>query len=179
MISKGNEQEHLGKIKSDVLMMLPILDLTMVIKVMVVVTRLELCKQVLVAAAAAVAEAGAGTAAAGRKTSPPVLGRAWPQGGGRGRDADDKGREWKKEMSVWEVKKKKRNAPLTMLTEAWEGERLPKGSNHSDREVAVAKRERTARGGGSGDSENSKREERGNREGRKANQRLPGAWVDS
>jgi hypothetical protein len=35
-----------------------------------------------------------------------------------------------------------------MLTEAWEGERLPKGSDCSNREAGVAKRERTARGGG-------------------------------
>jgi hypothetical protein len=75
MISKGgNEQEHLGKIKSDVPMMLPILDLTTIIEVMVVVTRLELRKRALVAAAAAVAEAGPGRA--GRETSPSVLGQA-------------------------------------------------------------------------------------------------------
>ncbi|KAH9971293.1 hypothetical protein BGW80DRAFT_1321474 [Lactifluus volemus] len=63
---------------------------------------------------------------------------------------------------------------LTMLTEAWEGERLPKGSDRGDREAAVAKRESRARGGGSGDSEKSERGVRGNREGGKANQRLPG-----
>jgi hypothetical protein len=53
----------------------PVLVTLKVINVMVVVTGLKLCKQALVAAVA-VAEAGAGTAAAGRETSPLVLGQA-------------------------------------------------------------------------------------------------------
>jgi hypothetical protein len=147
MISKGNEQEHLGKIKSDVPMMLPILDLTTVIEVMVVVTRLELRKRALVAGRRRLLRQVQGQQQRGGRHHH----RCWDEHDHKGVDEagmrTTKGEKEKKKCQCEKSKKKKSDAPLTMLTEAWEGERLPKGSDRGDREAAVAKRERTARGG--------------------------------